>query len=195
MAFATIIKKMKEDTTCSICLQLMRVPSSINCGHNFCRQCIEGIIENQDVWSQQMYCPLCRRMFDKNSLRPNKQLENLIGTIELMETDMLCEKHGEQLHLFCENDGQVICWACDQSPLHRRHRHVLIKDASLKYKVSECLDSCSSSCSQAELPDLKLFRLTSENIIRNKAFFISFLWKTLSWVPTESDLNCPPDFQ
>lgn len=134
MAFATIIKKMKEDTTCSICLQLMRVPSSINCGHNFCHQCIEDIIENQDVWSQQRYCPLCRRMFDKNSLRPNKQLENLIETIELMETDMLCEKHGEQLHLFCENDGQVICWSCDQSPLHRRHRHVLIKDASLKYK-------------------------------------------------------------
>ncbi|XP_012590368.1 PREDICTED: E3 ubiquitin-protein ligase TRIM38-like [Condylura cristata] len=131
MASATATTKMREEATCSICLELMTDPLSINCGHSFCRRCIEDILENCDPMtsSQENFpCPLCRTPFRRQSLRPNRQLENLIESIRELEQERLCEEHGEQLHLFCEDDGQLICWHCERSPRHRGHNTALVKD-------------------------------------------------------------------
>ncbi|XP_037374884.1 E3 ubiquitin-protein ligase TRIM38-like [Talpa occidentalis] len=138
MDLATTMKKMKEEATCSICLQLMTAPSSIHCGHSFCRGCLEGIIEKEQEerpWQMSFDCPLCRTKFQKDSLRPMKQLENLIETIKEMERESLCQEHGEQLHLFCEDAGQPICWCCERSPQHREHNHVLVRDACPCYRT------------------------------------------------------------
>ncbi|KAG8507259.1 E3 ubiquitin-protein ligase TRIM38 [Galemys pyrenaicus] len=137
MDVATTVKKMKEEATCSICLQLMTAPSSIDCGHSFCSLCIKGIIEKEQEerpWLLSFDCPLCRTKFQKNSLRPMKQLENLIETVKEMEHESLCEEHGEQLHLFCEDDGQPICWCCERTPQHKGHKHILVEDAYPVYK-------------------------------------------------------------
>ncbi|KAG8507260.1 E3 ubiquitin-protein ligase TRIM38 [Galemys pyrenaicus] len=137
MASVTSTKKMREEASCSICLELMTEPVSINCGHSFCRQCIEDILEktNPVTSSQQIFlCPLCRTPFQRESLRPNKQLENLTETIRELERESLCEEHGEQLHLFCEDDGQLICWRCERSPQHQSHVTALVKDICSGYK-------------------------------------------------------------
>ncbi|XP_037374862.1 E3 ubiquitin-protein ligase TRIM38-like [Talpa occidentalis] len=141
MASATATKKMREEATCSICLELMTEPMSIDCGHSFCRQCIEDILENLQVMSslRDPQCPLCRAPFQRQSLRSNKQLENLIQTVKEIDREKLCEEHGEQLRLFCEDDGQLICWLCERSPEHRGHRTALMKDVCPGYKNSSHL--------------------------------------------------------
>ncbi|XP_054553920.1 E3 ubiquitin-protein ligase TRIM38-like [Talpa occidentalis] len=137
MASATATKKMMEEATCSICLELMAEPVSIDCGHSFCCRCIAGTLEkNNPVTSSQgtFPCPLCRAPFQRESLRPNKQLENLIETMKEIDSEKLCEEHGEQLHLFCEDDGQLICWHCERSPQHQGHATALVKDVCPAYK-------------------------------------------------------------
>ncbi|XP_004695745.1 PREDICTED: E3 ubiquitin-protein ligase TRIM38 [Condylura cristata] len=136
MASATAAKMMMEEALCSICLELMTEPVSIDCGHSFCRRCTESILENLQLTSSltEPQCPLCRTPFQRESLRPNKHLENLIQMVKQLELERLCEEHGEQLHLFCEDDGQLICWRCERSPRHRGHSTELVQDAGPGYR-------------------------------------------------------------
>ncbi|XP_049620932.1 E3 ubiquitin-protein ligase TRIM38-like [Suncus etruscus] len=136
MASSTATKKMKEEVTCCICLEMMIEPMSIDCGHSYCHLCIVGIVENQCYRTMQrvFHCPQCRAPFKKESLRPNKQLQNLIETIKEVGHEQLCEKHGEQLHLFCEDDDQLICWRCERSPQHKGHVTALVEDVSQSFK-------------------------------------------------------------
>ncbi|XP_004621822.2 E3 ubiquitin-protein ligase TRIM38-like [Sorex araneus] len=135
MASSTSTKKMKEEATCCICLELMTEPVSIDCGHSYCRLCIVGIIESQCSMTAQrkFHCPQCRATFRRESLRPNKQLQNLIETIKETECEKLCEEHREQLHLFCEDDQQLICWRCERTQ-HKGHVTALVEDVYQSYK-------------------------------------------------------------
>ncbi|XP_054985444.1 E3 ubiquitin-protein ligase TRIM38-like [Sorex araneus] len=137
MASATVTKKLREEATCPICLDLMSEPVTINCGHNYCRRCIVDLIESQTSYTSSrgtFHCPQCRKPFKSDHLRPNKQLGNIIETIKETDHERLCEKHGEQLHLFCKDEGQLICWRCERSPQHRGHVTALAEDACQGYK-------------------------------------------------------------
>ncbi|KAM5200731.1 E3 ubiquitin-protein ligase TRIM38-like [Hipposideros larvatus] len=134
MASATATKRMREEATCSICLSLMTEPQSISCGHSFCQWCIEGFLYNQPPNLRQHPCPQCRAPFCRTSLRPNKQLGNLIEAMKKLDLEMTCKEHGEKLHLFCEDDGQLICWCCERSSQHKGHNTTLVEDAFSGYK-------------------------------------------------------------
>ncbi|XP_055988121.1 E3 ubiquitin-protein ligase TRIM38-like [Sorex fumeus] len=131
-------KTMREEATCSICLDLMTEPVMIDCGHIYCRSCIFENLENQKKKSPTLgnfQCPLCRTQFQKESIRPSKQLENIIDTIKKMEQEHRCEKHKEKLSLFCKDDGQLICWCCERTPEHQGHTTVVAEAACQDYKV------------------------------------------------------------
>ncbi|XP_054554372.1 golgin subfamily A member 6-like protein 25 isoform X2 [Talpa occidentalis] len=151
MAPAPINKRKREEATCSICLQLMTEPVSFDCGHSFCHQCIEGSIEEQQEKSGEqpgtsVEQPERRRSrwrwaSDYRLLRASmgeKYMECLGEYISAahrkLESEKLCEEHGEQLRLFCEDTGQLICSGCAQSPQHSGHDHVLAKDLPLRSK-------------------------------------------------------------
>lgn len=138
MASANSAKKMREEATCSICLNLMAEPVSISCGHSYCHSCIVGFLDNLGYTQPQLdkfSCPQCRAPFLRNSLRPNKQLGSLIDTIRELDQEAWCGEHEEQLQLFCEDDGQLICWRCERAAWHRGHRTVLVEDVSPDYRV------------------------------------------------------------
>ncbi|XP_054985575.1 E3 ubiquitin-protein ligase TRIM38-like [Sorex araneus] len=132
---ASGMSAMREEATCSLCRKLMTEPVSIDCGHSFCHLCIAAKIERTLLglpWN--LHCPQCQAPFKRESLRPNKQLQNLIETIKQMEREKLCAEHGERLHLFCEDDQQLICWRCERSPPHKGHSTALVEDVCQNYK-------------------------------------------------------------
>lgn len=137
MASAPATERMREEATCPICLNLMAEPLSISCGHSFCKRCIEDFLDNHDKKKPLLAtypCPQCRVPFQRTSLRPNKQLGNLIEAMKELNIKIMCKKHGEQLHLFCEDEGQLICLLCERSLQHKGHVTVLVEDACLAYK-------------------------------------------------------------
>ncbi|XP_055988392.1 E3 ubiquitin-protein ligase TRIM38-like [Sorex fumeus] len=136
MASATVIKKLMEDITCPICLEPLTEPVSIDCEHIYCRVCIVGLIENQNSETSSLgtfHCPQCRKPFKSDSLRPNKKLATIIETFKEMDQNM-CDEHGEKLALFCESDGQLICWHCEKTPRHKGHLTALVEDACRRYR-------------------------------------------------------------
>lgn len=143
MASAVPLEMMWEELTCSICLDPMVEPVSIECGHSFCQECISQV--GKDGGS---VCPVCRRHFLLRHLRPNRQLANMVENLRQMGQDAKndtqgerCALHGEKLHLFCEKDGQALCWVCAQSKKHRDHTMVPIEEAAQEYqeKLQEAL--------------------------------------------------------
>ncbi|XP_028577040.2 E3 ubiquitin-protein ligase TRIM58-like isoform X2 [Podarcis muralis] len=137
------VERLQEEVSCSICLEYLRDPVTIECGHNFCQACISNYCERAaGSVAQVALCPQCRAGFLLSSSRPNKQLANIVEGIEQLALrpsrgpgEVLCERHGKKLRLFCQDDGEPICLVCDKSREHRAHTVLPIEEAAHDYKI------------------------------------------------------------
>ncbi|XP_042169654.1 tripartite motif-containing protein 16-like isoform X2 [Oncorhynchus tshawytscha] len=69
----------QDQFCCSVCLDLLKEPVTTACGHNYCRICIEGCWDQDDL--KGVYsCPQCRETF---TTRPNLRKNNMLA--ELVE--------------------------------------------------------------------------------------------------------------
>ncbi|XP_072331679.1 zinc-binding protein A33-like [Scyliorhinus torazame] len=135
-----------EEAICPICLDFFTEPSSLDCGHNFCRSCISQFWDKKEINS----CPECREEFPERNLRINRALASLAEKARNLklnpkekESKLHCEEHQEELKLFCETDKKLICVICRDSREHREHRFLPVKEAAEIYKdqLKPSLDS------------------------------------------------------
>ncbi|XP_029442394.1 E3 ubiquitin-protein ligase TRIM39-like [Rhinatrema bivittatum] len=129
------MESLREEASCSICLDYFIDPVTIDCGHNFCRSCITRAWEGLDT---NFPCPKCRETSQQRNLRPNWELRNLIERVKKMSErkgeETLCQKHEEKLKLFCTEDWKAICLICKEGKEHRSHSVVPIEEAVQDYK-------------------------------------------------------------
>lgn len=146
MATSAPLRSLEEEVTCSICLDYLRDPVTIDCGHVFCRSCTADI---RPISGGRPACPLCKKPFKKENIRPVWQLASLVENIERLKVDgsrqpgeaaqeqadaRLCERHREKLHYFCEDDGKLLCVMCRESREHRPHSAVLVEKAAQPHR-------------------------------------------------------------
>ncbi|XP_038841915.1 tripartite motif-containing protein 16-like [Salvelinus namaycush] len=68
----------QDQFCCSVCLDLLKEPVTIPCGHSYCRICIEGCWD-QDVLKGDYSCPQCRETFTpRPNLRKNNMLADMV---------------------------------------------------------------------------------------------------------------------
>ncbi|XP_044275344.1 E3 ubiquitin-protein ligase TRIM7-like [Varanus komodoensis] len=138
MATASAFTEVQQDTTCSICLDYLKVPVTVDCGHNFCHSCITGYCSSWEQMGEDPTCPNCRNSIWKENFRPNWQLANIVEKIKLLQQKQknadLCEKHKERLDLFCKEDDKLVCWKCRRSPVHKAHTVLPKEEATEEYK-------------------------------------------------------------
>uniref|UniRef100_A0A8D2KW49 Uncharacterized protein n=1 Tax=Varanus komodoensis TaxID=61221 RepID=A0A8D2KW49_VARKO len=85
MATASAFTEVQQDTTCSICLDYLKVPVTVDCGHNFCHSCITGYCSSWEQMGEDPTCPNCRNSIWKENFRPNWQLANIVEKIKLLQ--------------------------------------------------------------------------------------------------------------
>ncbi|XP_071004915.1 tripartite motif-containing protein 16-like [Oncorhynchus clarkii lewisi] len=97
----------QDQFCCSVCLDLLKEPVTIPCGHSYCRSCIEGCWD-QDVLKGVYSCPQCRHTF---TTRPMLMKNNMLA--ELVEK---LRKTGLQAApppaLCYAGPGDVVCDVC-----------------------------------------------------------------------------------
>ncbi|XP_075199953.1 E3 ubiquitin-protein ligase TRIM39-like [Anomaloglossus baeobatrachus] len=71
----------RDELDCSICLSTYTDPVMLRCGHNFCRVCIDRVLDTQDE-SGVYSCPECREDFrERPALIRNIALRNIMENV------------------------------------------------------------------------------------------------------------------
>ncbi|KAJ7997492.1 hypothetical protein DPEC_G00229590 [Dallia pectoralis] len=128
--------ELQRELICAICLDYFNDPVILKCGHNFCKFCILTHWDENGGEDVGYQCPECRMIFYKKSFTKNYLVKNLVDKLSDLDclkscsppaaskpikVDGKCERHGEELKLYCHTDNKPICVVCRESRTHRHH--------------------------------------------------------------------------
>ncbi|KAM4037448.1 E3 ubiquitin/ISG15 ligase TRIM25-like [Anomaloglossus baeobatrachus] len=94
---------LRDELDCTICLSTYTDPVMLRCGHNFCRVCIDRVLDKQDE-SGVYSCPDCREEFQE---RP--ALMRCIALCKLMENLLITQPP--------QTETGICCTYCVDSPV------------------------------------------------------------------------------
>ncbi|XP_075066698.1 E3 ubiquitin-protein ligase TRIM39-like [Mixophyes fleayi] len=86
---------LRQELDCSICLNIYTDPVTLRCGHNFCRVCIDRVLDTLEG-SRVYTCPECRaECQERPALQRNITLCNIVGSFLSTRPDQ------EETGIFC----------------------------------------------------------------------------------------------
>ncbi|XP_065122239.1 E3 ubiquitin-protein ligase TRIM16-like [Paramisgurnus dabryanus] len=131
----------QDQFSCSICLDLLKDPVAINCGHSYCMSCIT------DYWDQKRFysCPQCRQTFTTRPvLGKNIMLAEVVKKLKMTKLQA-----ARPDHCYAE-PGDVECDVCTE----RKHK-----------AVKSCLVCLNSYCQNHLEQHEKFFKGKKHNLI------------------------------
>ncbi|XP_063051882.1 E3 ubiquitin-protein ligase TRIM47-like [Engraulis encrasicolus] len=108
---ASASSQEEDSFTCPVCLELLRDPVTILCGHNFCMRCINGWWDQEDR-KRKYSCPLCKHTFDS---RPVVYKNSLIAEIVEMFRKTIIQTAATARRYV--GPGDVACDVCTKRKL------------------------------------------------------------------------------
>ncbi|XP_066300962.1 tripartite motif-containing protein 3-like [Branchiostoma lanceolatum] len=134
--------QIREEFSCSICLELFTRPKVLPCGHTFCQDCLQNVAG----WRGTLQCPICRQQVRlppqgvaglpdshiiANMCERLRQQTSLSGeTREQPQSGNRCSFHpSEVLKLYCKHCQIPICEECLEEA-HDDHRTTTVKKAA-----------------------------------------------------------------
>ncbi|XP_068123360.1 E3 ubiquitin-protein ligase TRIM13 isoform X2 [Hyperolius riggenbachi] len=144
---ANTMDVLEEELKCPICHCVFEDPRVLPCSHNFCKKCLEGVLEGNSrpmLWRPSLFkCPTCRKEISTmggNSHQVNYVLKGIVekyNKIKAAPTMPLCKDHtGQPLNIFCSTDLKLICGFCATSGEHKDHIFSSFDDAYSQEKRS-----------------------------------------------------------
>ncbi|XP_069619162.1 E3 ubiquitin/ISG15 ligase TRIM25-like [Ranitomeya imitator] len=95
---------LRKELNCPICMDIYTDPVTLRCGHNFCRVCIDGLLDTEGGYGDYS-CPQCRATFHKwPPLQKNITLCNVV------ENFLATQPHQEEI-------TGIRCTYCIHSPV------------------------------------------------------------------------------
>ncbi|KAG8520821.1 Tripartite motif-containing protein 60 [Galemys pyrenaicus] len=135
MAFAARLAELQAQASCPLCLDYLRHPVTLDCGHNFCGCCIQQRwADLQDV----LPCPVCLGHCAARSPRRNTQLRHVVDCVRQLPAQ---RAPGQE--------GGPCCSAC---PDHQHHALTPLEPAAARHRrrLKSCLALLKSQLEEAE---------------------------------------------
>ena len=142
MDVPTLMYNLREEVTCSVCMQLYTNPKQLPCLHIFCLQCLDNFARTS-ARGGKIKCPLCQREVavpESGTLEtlPNCfHMKNLLDILAIKECDTAkvtcenCERKSEEA-AYCFHCGKFWCNECMNAHNifreNRDHRVLALKD-------------------------------------------------------------------
>ena len=142
MDVPTLMYNLREEVTCSVCMQLYTNPKQLPCLHVFCLQCLNNLARTS-ARSGKIKCPLCQRKVDipesgtLDTLPNCFHMKNLLDILAIKECDTAkvtcgnCEMKREEAS-YCFHCGKFWCNDCVNAHNilreNREHRVLALKD-------------------------------------------------------------------
>nr|XP_055059466.1 E3 ubiquitin-protein ligase TRIM16-like [Misgurnus anguillicaudatus] len=138
------ISVVQDQFICSICLELLKDPVTIPCGHSYCMSCITDYWD-QDDQKRDYSCPQCRQTFNTIPvLNKNVMFAQMVEILKKtkLQTDQPSQSYAEA--------GDVKCDVCTE----RKHK-----------AVKSCLVCLNSYCQNHLKQHDNLFKGKRHNLI------------------------------
>ncbi|XP_048011255.1 E3 ubiquitin/ISG15 ligase TRIM25-like [Megalobrama amblycephala] len=80
----------QDEFMCSVCLDFLKDPVTIHCGHSYCKSCINGYWDQED--QKRVYsCPQCRQTFSpRPDLAKNTILDEMVEKLKKIKLPADC---------------------------------------------------------------------------------------------------------
>ena len=174
-----VLKTLKEQLTCGICLDSYKDPRLLQCFHVFCKDCLERLVV-QDHQGLSLSCPNCRQ----SSLLPPGSvsgLQSAFHTNHLFEIQDALQKLKEshktkwekcEMQIatgFCRDCGQFICGKCTE--IHQIWKelssHEMVTTDQLQVEVTRFVPPKKKEmfCSKHPTKELDLYCESCEELI------------------------------
>ena len=172
-----LLKSLKKQVTCSICLDTYTEPKTISCLHTFCRECLE---RHARVSQRQgkFRCPECQAEIDLPQGNRFDRLPNsffhksLLGVLEAEDRQAIprqqqetCSQHTkERVRYYCSSCEACICPICVAED-HRGHAFDVLEKAVQEEKKN-ILSTVQTIKEKANLfrAELRKLEKTSEDV-------------------------------
>ena len=173
------VKKLEEQLNCSVCLDTYTEPKLLQCFHVYCRKCLVPLVDRDQSGQLGLACPICRQVTpipDRGvaGLPPAFHINHFLEILQnpsTVKTEAVgkassasakessqerirhCFDHAEDLKLYCETCGKLVCVQCImKGGKHHDHDCEMLKKALEKYKeeIAILLDPMEKQVSAAE---------------------------------------------
>ncbi|XP_075066560.1 E3 ubiquitin/ISG15 ligase TRIM25-like [Mixophyes fleayi] len=125
---------LKKELDCSICLNIYTDPVTVRCGHNFCRVCIDRVLDTQEG-SGVYTCPECRaECQERPALIRNITLCNIVESFlcnqpEKEETGIFCT--------YCVDSPVPAAKSCLMCAASLCDKHLRVHSKSAEHVLSD----------------------------------------------------------
>nr|XP_054753831.1 uncharacterized protein LOC129259580 [Lytechinus pictus] len=129
---AKAVEKLNRELDCAVCINTLKNPKSLSCGHSFCEECLK---QCGQVRPGAIKCPMCRETITLpvdgvSGLKSDPLISRVIEVLEAKKnsTEIACDACGDSdliLTTYCRDCLNFICDSCASS--HSRMK-ILMKD-------------------------------------------------------------------
>ncbi|XP_012920779.1 E3 ubiquitin-protein ligase TRIM58 isoform X1 [Heterocephalus glaber] len=164
--------QLQEDARCAVCLDLLRAPVTVDCGHSFCAACVRALLDAQPRSpARAPRCPQCRADVRPEGVRPNRQLAALVDGVRRLALaegaagdaeGARCALHGQEVALFCPQDGRVLCRVCAAGDEHQGHHPTGLREAMEEHRVKlqQALETVQKEMEEASAQEVNVGKKT-----------------------------------
>ncbi|XP_049628597.1 tripartite motif-containing protein 75-like [Suncus etruscus] len=181
MALEASLAELCVEALCPLCRDFLQEPVTLGCGHNCCASCLQQRWEHlQDV----LPCPVCLQPCTHGHTQRNTQLGYMIKLVQQLSSKRLkvaelveeegeeeegrdcCKRHQQVLSLFCEDDLELLCTRCGDSPEHQAHDLTPIGEAAAHHRqrLKSCLGRLGKQLEEAK----NRLRKAEEDVLQNE---------------------------